>query len=173
MARERFLLSIWDETQGTITYTFKDEPTLGSITFETANLPDSIKICGMLHGFDQKLRDKVAGELKELGKVKFADLFKGTISDHIAQFMNDDWNAKGDGEGVPRIGLLVAAIARVKSVSVERAKAWYDAQTDAVKAGIAKVPTILAAKDAIKAERAAAKPAPIAPADALAALETL
>lgn len=177
MAREHFLLSTWDESQGTIEFKFKDAPELGTVQFATADLPDSIKVCGMLHGFEQKLRDKVAGELKKLGKSAFADFFRGTVADHTAQFQTDEWNAKGEGEGTPRIGLLIRAIARVRSeklgreVTAEAAKVWYNAQTDAIKAGIAKAPPIVAAKEAIKAEDAAKKPAVAVSADVLAALD--
>lgn len=163
--KEHFLLSSWDETQGVIEFRFKDMPELGVVRFETANLPDDIRTDGMMHGFEQKLRDKAAGELKKLGKVEFAKFFRGTVADHTAQFASGEWNARGEGEGTPRIGLLVRAIARVRKCDVTAAKAWYDAQSELVKAGIPKAPVIIDAKAAIKAEDAAKKPeVPIDPA---------
>jgi hypothetical protein len=174
MAREQLLKSEWDEANLTITFKFKDQPNLGSVTFDAKPLPDDIRATAMLHGFEQKLRDKVAGQLKALGdSAKFAELFKGSVGDLTALFASGEWNEKGDGTGTPRVGLLIRAIARVKSVTTDVAKAWYDKQPEPVQKGLRAVPVIVTATAAIKAEDAARKPAPPAPDAAIAALESL
>ena len=150
MAREHFLISAWDEENQTLTYTFKGRPDLAPVVFDAKKYPD-MHVCAILHGFDQKLRDKVAGELAKLGQDGFASLFRGTVVDHEVNFAAGDWNSRAEGGGTPGGGLHVRAYAAVFGKTLEAVKEGWAKLTAPQKASIRKDARI---SDWVKVEQA-------------------
>jgi hypothetical protein len=173
MARTQILKSAWDEMAQVLTYTIKDRPELQPIVISVSEFPDEIKVCGLLHGFDQKFRDKVAGKAKDTDPTSFYRVFAQSTQDLVSQMSQGDWNSRAEGGGTPGAGLTVEAIARNKGMDIAKVQAWYAAQTDAVKTGLRKVPAIMATMATIRAERAAARPKPAPAADVVGALDGL
>lgn len=156
--RKRLLTSAWDETAQTVTYGFAGYPDEAPITVKVGEYPDAIKVCGMLHGIEQKQRDAVAGQVKELGEAGFIELFRKTVADMDAMFRRGEWTERG--EGSPRDeGLLYQALSRLKPQTMptaEAARTWFNAQTETIQGQIRKVAAVVEMIGRIKAEKATA-----------------
>jgi len=117
--------------------------------FDSASLPEEIRKNLMLHGLSQKLGDSYAGV-----KGNFAEAL-ANVAAVFDSLKNGDWSTAGD-EARPRLAELAAAIARIKSVAIEKATAAVEKATDEQRKSWRGNAEVKAAIAAARAEKAAA-----------------
>lgn len=120
------------------------------LEFDSNRCSEEIRKQLMLHGAAQKIGDSFAG-----AKGNYA-LGIQSASDVIEQLYAGVWKAgRGEGEARPRLAELAEAIARIKSVDLERATAAVEKASDEQRKAWrlnAKVKSVIAT---IRAEKAA------------------
>ena len=88
------------------------------VTFDAGKVSAEIAAQAQRHGFNQKIRDSSAGFSKTSD---FSGAF-AAMADVVQSLYDGDWNRKGGGTG-QKMEDLAAAIAKVKNVSVDVARA--------------------------------------------------
>jgi len=88
------------------------------LTFDARRTSAEIAAQAQRHGFNQKIRDASAGFSKTND---FSGAF-AAMADVIQSLYDGDWNRKGGGTG-QRLEDLAAAIAKIKGISVDVARA--------------------------------------------------
>lgn len=112
-------------------------------------IPEELHTDLAMHGLSQKLGDSYAG-----AKGDYAMAIKN-VTQVIEQLKAGDWRAsRGSGESKPRVGELAAAVARVKSISVEEAMAILDTLDDEAKKTVRNHAQIKLAIQQIRTEKA-------------------
>lgn len=137
----------YDLDTGVVYFAFGNGKTL---EFDSNRCNEEIRKTLLLHGASQKIGDSFAG-----AKGNF-NLGIQSAQDVIDQLYGGSWKAaRGEGESRPRLAELAEAIARIKSVQLERATAAVEAASDEQRKAWrsnAKVKSVIAS---IRAERAA------------------
>lgn len=145
----RFCNKEYDADTDTLIFTFGNGEV---VEFPLGNLSAEIKAKLLVHGASQKGGDSYAGAKGNYSE-GIADL-KATI----AALQAGEWSAgRGDSEARPRLADLAAALARVKSISLEDATKVVEAADDEKRKTWRAHPRIKAAIATIKAEKAQAE----------------
>lgn len=183
---QRLVSTVWDEGAQTISFNWfggKDAkpipmtaPDGTPVVLDFNKVPDEMKISCMLHGGQQKTCDGFSDAEKISGgdPAKKRDYIVSVLTGAISNLYAGTWSERG-GEGTTRLpAITIEALARATNKPLEVIKKlWADTWTDEQKAGFRKLPAVMAAMDAIRAERAATKKPAVAPAVAVAAFEEL
>ena len=120
--KPKFCDKDYDLDTGIVYFSFGNGKTL---EFDTNRASEEIRKTLLLHGASQKIGDSFAG-----AKGNFA-LGLQSAQDVIDQLYSGAWKAgRGEGEARPRLAELAEAIARIKSVDLERATAAVEKATD-------------------------------------------
>lgn len=148
-AKVKFAKKEYDMDTGVLEIAFGNGE---SFEADSNTLSEEMRKNLMLHGLSQKLGDSYAGVkgnfVEALTNVKA--VFEG--------LKNGDWSTAGD-EARPRLAELAEAIARIKSVPIEKATAAVEKATDEQRKawrGNAEVKAAIAAARAEKAAKALA-----------------
>jgi len=115
----KFCDKSWDES-GVVSFKFGNGTVL---TFDTNKVNDETKLDLRCHGASQKIGDSFAGV-----KGNFGEGIKNAQAT-IDQLYANEWTADREG-GAPRLAELAEAIARIKGVNVEKARAAVEKATD-------------------------------------------
>lgn len=115
----KFCEKSWDET-GVVSFTFGNGKVL---SIDTNKVPAETQLDLRCHGASQKIGDSYAG-----AKGNFA-VGIANAQAVIDQLLAGAWNAEREG-GAPRLGELAEAIARIKGVDVDKARAAVEKATD-------------------------------------------
>ncbi len=144
----KFCVKDWDpdEMGEVVQFKFANGTTL---EIDCSELNESMRQHLMLHGASQKIGDSFAG-------------VKGNFQEGIAnaqavidQLRNGEWTGDREGGG-PRLAELAEAIARIKSVDVEKARGAVERATKEERDGWRSNAKVKATVAAIRAEKAAA-----------------
>ncbi len=148
MAARKLEKSI-DVENGLLTLGF---PSGEAMEVKMSDFPEEIVHQLALHGLSQKATDATAGKTVEESEERV----RGVIS----ALQAGDWTVRGSGAGgggTGRVTQLVEAIARIKDISIEDAKAAVDALTDDQKKALNKADTVKATIMQIRQEKLAAQ----------------
>lgn len=144
----KFASKEYDMDTGVLTITFGNDEVVSA---DINSMPEDIRKQLALHGLAQKVGDSYAG-----AKGNYSEAI-GSAKDVIEQLLAGVWKAaRGESDARPRLAELAEAIARIKSVPLEKATAAVEASTEEQRKawrGNSKVKAVIAA---IKAEKAAA-----------------
>lgn len=113
-----FLKKDWTD-EGVVTFAFGNGTTL---EFDTRKCNEEIRFMLLCHGASQKIGDAAAGAK--------GDYNAGISSckDVISTLLSGQWS--GEREGGPRLADLAEAIARIKNVALEKARAAVEKASD-------------------------------------------
>lgn len=147
MSKPKFAEKEYDLDTGEVSFTFGNGK---SLSLNVNELSVEIQKHLMLHGALQKVGDSYAG-----AKGNYSEAVENA-SGVIEQLKQGVWRAaRGEGDARPRLAELAEAIARIKSVELEKATAAVEKATDEQRKtwrGNAKVKAVIAQ---IRAEKAA------------------
>lgn len=132
------------------------------LRLDPALLNADVREAALLHGFKQKLVDAAAiSRDPATGKTATIETKYAAVREVFDRLHEGLWNKRREGAGAVSGGLLFAAMCRVYEATKtpEEISAYLAAKTDEEKAQMRKIGKIAVVIDAIKAERAAAKPA--------------
>lgn len=138
-----------DVDAGTLVLGF---PSGEAMTIKMSDFPEEIVHQLAFHGLSQKATDATAG--------KSAEESEERVRAVIDALQAGNWTVRGSGTGsggTGRITQLVEAVARIKGIPVEDAKAAVDGLEDEQKKALQKSPTVKAMIMTIKQERLAAE----------------
>lgn len=151
----KFASKEYDLDTGEFIFTFGDGE---EKRFNVDSLPDEMKRQLMFHGFGQKAGDSYAG----LSKSNNFTGAKSNVQDVYDQLARGEWRGGRDSEARPRLDEVAQAIARIKGLEFDKAKAAVQEAYDSGEEGQAKIkawrahPKIKAEIAAIRAEKARA-----------------
>lgn len=100
------------------------------------------------HGAEQKLGDEIAG-LDDLDDAVLA------VDGLIERLDAGEWNMQRESNGMAGTSVLARALAEVKSVDIEKVKAFLKTKSQAEKIALRNNPTVKAVVERIEAEKAA------------------
>lgn len=135
---------------GSLVFTFGNGET---VLFTPSDVSDAMREQAMYHGFNQKLRDSVAGFSKDKDYQGAWDAMIEVKSSLVA----GEWNrrrSEGGDSASQSVQDLAAAIAEIRSVPTEKARAAVDKATPEQRKAWAKNASIAALIAGYKAQRA-------------------
>lgn len=127
-----------------------------------ALMSDEVREAALLHGFKQKLVDAAAiSRDPATGKTATIETKYAAVREVFDRLHEGLWNKRREGAGAVTGGLLFAAMCRVYEATKtpEEIRVYLATKTDEEKVQMRKIGKIAVVIEAIKAERAAAKPA--------------